>query len=293
MKPHKKFTMSTYKISYEQLRQPEIAEMLSSLERGFSKFEIDFYLVGAVARDVWMSGINNIKPNRTTGDIDFAILINNKETYDALKDYLINIEGFHPYKGNDFVLIWKNKMQVDLLPFGAIEDLDGEVIANGIGLTSMSLQGFKEIYDEGLPEIEVEEKHLFKFCTLPGIVTLKLIAYDDRPEKRRDDIKDISDILNHFFDMYQNEIWENHNELFQQQEANLKDIAAQVMGREMAKIAKRNEKLFNRLTDILNRNTLNVAESRIGAIMIEYFGNTVDENVKLLLQIKKGLIGQI
>lgn len=168
--------MSTYKISYEQLRQPEIAEMLSSLERGFSKFEIDFYLVGAVARDVWMSGINNIKPNRTTGDIDFAILINNKETYDALKDYLINIEEFHPYKGNDFVLIWKNKMQVDLLPFGAIEDLDGDVIANGIGLTSMSLQGFKEIYDEGLPEIEVEEKHLFKFCTLPGIVILKLIA---------------------------------------------------------------------------------------------------------------------
>lgn len=98
--------------------------------------------------------------------------------------------------------------------------------------------------------------------------------------------------MNHFFDMYQNEIWENHNELFQQQEANLKEIAAQAMGREMAKIAKRNEKLFNRLNDILDINTINVAESRIGAIMIEYFGNTVDENVQLLLLIKKGLTGQ-
>jgi len=280
--------MSTYKISYEQLRQPEINEMLSSLERGLSKFEIDFYLVGAVARDVWMSGINNIKPRRTTGDIDFAILINDKETFEALKNYLINVEGFHPYKGNDFVFIWKNKLQVDLLPFTAIEDVDGKVIANGIGLTSISLPGFKEIYDEGLPEILVEEKHLFKFCTLPGIVILKLIAFDDRPEKRRDDINDISDILNHFFNMYQHEIWENHNELFKE-EADLKSIAAHVMGREMAKIAKRNEKLFQRLNDILDRNTFNVYESSIGAIMIEYFENTVNENVKLLLQIKKGL----
>ena len=70
----KKFTMSFYKINYEQLRQsPEISEMLGALERGFNKFGIDFYLVGAVARDVWMNGIYNIKTGRTTKDIDFAV----------------------------------------------------------------------------------------------------------------------------------------------------------------------------------------------------------------------------
>ncbi len=43
--------MSSYKINYEQLRQqPEITAMLSALERGFKIFEIDFYLVGAVAK---------------------------------------------------------------------------------------------------------------------------------------------------------------------------------------------------------------------------------------------------
>src|SRR6476620_10775272 len=113
--------MSFYKINYEQLRQqPGITEMLSALERGFEKFRIDFYLVGAVARDVWMSGINKIAPRRTTADIDFAVLINDKGTYEALKDYLINTERFYPYRGNAFVLIWKDKTEVDLLPFGAI-----------------------------------------------------------------------------------------------------------------------------------------------------------------------------
>lgn len=281
--------MSFYKITYEQLRQqPEITEMLSALERGLEKFGIDFYLVGAVARDVWMSGIHQIAPRRTTGDIDFGVLINDKGTYQELKEYLIEKEGFQQSKENVFVLLWKDKMEVDLLPFGAIEDEDSKVTTTGLSLTSISLQGFTEVFEEGLPELDLEGKHRFKFCTLPGIVLLKMIAWDDRPEVRRDDIKDISDILNHFFDMYDNEIWENHNDLFGDENADLKHIATRVMGREMRKIAKRNEKLFGRIEGILNANTGDTANSKMAVIMIEYFGNTVEDNVLLLQQLKQG-----
>ena len=82
--------MNIYKINYKTLRQsPAMADLLSALERGFSQFDIDFYLVGAaVARDVWMSGIHRVAPRRTIGDIDFAVLINDKGTYEALKEYL-------------------------------------------------------------------------------------------------------------------------------------------------------------------------------------------------------------
>ena len=262
--------------------------MLAALERGMATFGIDFYLVGAVARDVWMSGIHKIAPRRTTGNIDFAVFINDKGTYNALKNYLINKEGFNSFKGNAFVLIWKDKTEVDLLPFGAIEDKDGRVTISGMGLTNISLQGFAEVYEEGLPQLDLEGMHQFKFCTLPGIVLLKLIAWDDRPEIRRDDIKDISDILNHFFDMYDNEIWDNHSDLFGNEDVDLKHIAARVMGREMNKIAKRNEKVFNRIIDILNANTDDMPNSKMGAVMIEYFHNTVEDNVLLLQQIKKG-----
>ena len=281
--------MSSYKINYEQLRQqPEITEMLFALQRGLEKYGIDFYLVGAVARDVWMSGINKITPRRTTGDIDFAVLINDKGVYEELKEYLINTEGFHPYKGNSFVLIWKEKNEVDLLPFGAIEDEEGKVTSSGLGLTNISLQGFTEVYEQGLPQLDLEGKHQFKFCTLPGIVLLKMIAWDDRPEKRRDDIKDISDILNHFFNMYDNEIWENHYDLFELEDVDLNHIAARVMGREMSKIAKRNEKLFSRIEGILNNNIDDMPNSKMGNIMIEYFQNTIEENVNLLKQLKHG-----
>lgn len=281
--------MPTYKINYDQLsQQPGITEMLYALQRGLEKFRIDFYLVGAVARNVWMTGINNIAPRRTTGDIDFAVLINDNGVYEALKTYLIITEGFQPYKGNEYVLIWKENLEVDLLPFGAIDDENTKFTSNGLVLTSISLQGFSEIYNDGLPTLDLEGKHQFKFCTLPGIVLLKLIAWDDRPESRRDDIKDISDILNHFFDMNDNEIFENHHDLFEKEEASLKHIAARVMGREMSKIAKKNELLFSRIVGILDSNTLVSQNSEMAKIMVEYYDNTIDDNVQLLKHLRQG-----
>ncbi len=280
--------IGSYKINYEQLRQqPEISAMLSALERGFERFGIDFYLIGAVARDDWMSGINKIAPRRTTGDIDFAVLINDKGVYEQLKEYLVKEEGFQPTKENAFVLI-KDNTEVDLLPFGSIEDEDSRVTVQGTGYTTVHVPGFKEVYDADLPEIELDGDHTFKFSTLPGIVLLKLLAWHDRPEARRDDIKDISDILNHFFNMYDNEIWDNHNDLFADENSNLEHIAARVMGREMKKIAIRNEKLFSRIEGILNANTDDMPNSKMAVIMIEYFGNTVEDNVQLLQQLKKG-----
>lgn len=283
--------MNFYKINFEQLRQdPQISEMLSALERGLDKFGIDFYLVGALARDVWMRGIHKITPRRTTKDVNFAVFINDKGVYEALKEYLIGKEEFVSSKENAFVLLWKDCNQVDLLPFGAIEDEDGKVETQGLGYTSILVPGFKEVYDNGLPMLELENQHRFKFCTLPGIVLLKLIAWEDRPEVRRDDIKDVSDILKHFFNMYDNEIWDNHNDLFENESSNLLHIAARVMGREIGQIAKQNPKILVRIEGILHANIVDVRSSKIGALMVEYFKNTVEENVALLVEVKQGLL---
>lgn len=101
-----------------------------------------------------MIRINKIPLRRTKGYIDFAVLINDEGTYQALTEYLVNTEEFHPCKGNSFVLIWKAKVEVDLVPFRAIENEDGRVIGDGLRLTNISLHGFTEVYEEGLPELD-------------------------------------------------------------------------------------------------------------------------------------------
>lgn len=266
--------------------------MLTDLEEGFAKFSLDYYLIGATARDVWISGIHFKRPGRATKDVDFAVLINDKGVYEQLKAYLIKEKGFQPRVENAFVLIYKERMQVDLLPFGAIEDEKRNVTVEGTGYTTVHVPGFAEIYSAGLPEMELEGKHQFKFCTLPGIVILKLLAWDDRPENRRGDIIDISDILHHYFSMHDNEIWENHFDLFANDNSNLLHVAARVMGREMRKIVVKNDVLFRHIDGILERNTADVDHCYIGAIMTAYFKNTVQENMTMISEIRKGLLDQ-
>jgi predicted nucleotidyltransferase len=120
---------------------------------------------------------------------------------------------------------------------------------------------------------------------------LKMIAWEDRPEVRPDDITDICDILDHYFDMHSEEIYTNHVDIFEDEaeaNASLIDISARVLGRELNRIARRNQKLFDRISNLIERSTKDVQTSRWAEVMIRYFSNTVEDNFRLLGYIKKG-----
>jgi hypothetical protein len=88
--------------------------------------------------------------------------------------------------------------------------------------------------------------------------------------------------------MFDEEIWANHLDLFDDEVAELKSIGARVMGRKMNKIAKRNIHLYNRIYNILEVNTADWQNSRMAEIMVTYFDNTVEENRQLLTYLKQG-----
>lgn len=78
--------------------------------------------------------------------------------------------------------------------FGAIE-IEGKRIIDKEGFFHTNISGFKEVYEEATEQVNFEEEYNFKVFTLAGIVILKLIAYDDRPEMRSNDIRDIAAII--------------------------------------------------------------------------------------------------
>lgn len=82
-----------YNIDFYSLRlDPGFGEMFTALERGFTRFGIDYYLVGAVSRNVWLSGIHGIDPKRQTGDIDFGVFIASLD--ETLKSILAYVDRF-------------------------------------------------------------------------------------------------------------------------------------------------------------------------------------------------------
>ncbi len=262
-------------------------EILEALERGFSKFGIDFYLVGATARDVWMRGVHDKPPKRATSDIDFGIMIKDSYVFDELKNYLIEVEGFVPYKENAFVLIWKDKTQVDLIPFGELEK-EGVATVKGTGFTSMNVEGFKEVFEQASEEIQTEDQH-FKVCTLAGIVILKLIAWDDRPEMRGDDIDDIAEIIKNYFHFNSDAIWEHHSDLFTD-DNELDEIASQYLGREIGKIISGNEKLLTRVKGILEKGLSDSRSNNLDELLARESDETIDYSRSLISHILDGIM---
>jgi len=279
--------MSYYITDFSKIRQEKsILKILEALERGFMKFGIDYYLIGALAREVWMRGLKDITPKRATSDIDFGVLIQNSDLFDELKTYLVKVEGFTNHSGSAFVLFAPDGRQIDILPFGEIEK-QGKITMKGKAMTTLYFDGMKEVYEEGVPEVTFEGKITFKVCTLPGIVILKLVAWDDRPEIRGDDLTDIADIIFHFFNIYDELIWSEHNDLFGD-EKELEIISARVLGREMGKILRRNENLKMRILSLLPSNGATKAK-QISTIIAGKLEKSIDEVSVLLSAIETGI----
>jgi predicted nucleotidyltransferase len=99
--------MSTiYPISPERLQPAGLTEAMAALQRGLAQFGVDFYLIGAVARDIWLSQIYHEPARRMTKDLDLAVFINNTAEYEALQAWLLEHEGFIRAPSSAFCLLY-------------------------------------------------------------------------------------------------------------------------------------------------------------------------------------------
>lgn len=237
------------KIRLADLRQDQLKELFLILEEVFSNLEIEFYVFGAVARDTWYA--KEDRASRTTRDIDFALYVFSGEQYQKALDILVADYGFKFIKNVPFRLTTPFGYTVDLIPFGEIS-IDDRVLPDPSWDRPVFVNGFEEIFKKATVPVEVQDEPIqYKVATLAAIVLLKLIAFDDRPEHRTQDPQDIADIIEAFFDIENEVIYEEHNDLFER-DLELHEYAAIVIGREIKKIFTENEGLKERIHHILS-----------------------------------------
>lgn len=101
-----------------ELKEGDLKDVFTALEEAFANTGTDFYVIGALARDVWYARAD--KKFRGTRDVDFAVLIGSHEEYGAVRDYLKEHSQFRDTRENSFVMLSPAGVQVDILPFGEI-----------------------------------------------------------------------------------------------------------------------------------------------------------------------------
>jgi len=267
-------------------RDSRLREVLLIFDECCLELGIDFYILGALARDVWFTkqGLAALG----TKDVDFAILISGVEQFYQLKERLIEKHGFEKVRTNEFVLLGSNQMQIDILPFGQLEVEDG-VAVKGEGLNRIKVNGFKEVYFASVEDAFVLHDKQFKVATLPGIFLLKIIAFDDRPEQRPNDPEDCISIILNYFNLQSDLIYNHHNDLFGDDHFALEQISARVIGREMKKSLDRNDELHERATKILKGHIAQREKSSFILRMASFVYIGTEDCVRYLEEVLSGI----
>ena len=219
--------------SFKYFEDDELPTLFAALKQAFDAADVPFYLIGARARDVWFLPEKSM---RITKDIDWIAACEEDSVFKEIRNQLIKKEGFKD-TNNPFTLLSPKGMQVDLLPF--VEN------------SGRSLKGLREVFARGTEGVIFDDEATYQVATLPAIVLLKLIAWDDRPEYRLKDLSDIAVIFELYFDRFSEDIYDNHNDLFGDRE--LDEITAYVIGRKIKHIIGDSFSLKERLVYILTK----------------------------------------
>lgn len=207
-------------------------QVIEDLKKAFQCLDLPILLVGATARLIVFDARYNIR-GRSTKDIDIAISIEEWSTYHNIINSLTQGDQacFKLTKIQHRLIHIKTEMLIDLVPFGKIGEPDQEIKWTESEKT-MNVAGFLE----ALENAETLEDLDIKVVSLPALIGLKLLAYNDRKSDTKKDLDDLDFILKN----YQNdeEVYADQKLLdkFIEGEIEYQDAAIYLLGKKISQI---------------------------------------------------------
>lgn len=152
---------------------------------------VPFIIAGAQARDLLLMHAHGIETGRQTADVDFAFQVRSWEEFQRLRNALIGSNDFIASPKSAHKLLFKGRMEVDLVPFGGIERADRTIAWPPDGDLVMSVFGFREIANS-VVTVLLPEGESALVVSLPALALLKIEAWRDR--RLREPGKDAHDL---------------------------------------------------------------------------------------------------
>jgi len=261
-------------------------EILKHINSICDKLGFPFVLIGAQARDLILTGKYGLTPGTTTHDIDLAIMVRDWADFNQLKDDLFK-NGFAKVNGTEHKFCYKDAYTIDIVPFGKIED-NGQIAWPPDNDPKMSVVGFQEMYDNS-EVINIDDDLSLNVASLAGLTMIKLIAWNDRRYSIKKDGEDLALIMKDYADagnldrLYDG----NDNDIVQDCAFDLELAGAQLLGRDIARIA--GSKTKHSLLSILEKE-LDGDNDLLIETMLANFSENYDLTRDVLLSFRKGIL---
>lgn len=268
-------------------------EIFECIAHVADSLNIPFFVVGAAARDIILQYGYGILTTRATADIDFGVQVSDWEHYKQLRDGLISTGKFTSDKKKAQRILFEKNFPVDIIPFGAIANLDNSISWPPDHEMEMSTLGFEESYRHSLtvrlrsdPILDVQ------FSSLHGLALMKIISWHDRYPERKRDAKDIILLMRNYLDTGNEErIYNEEADLLEEEDFDYLRASARLLGRDIAAIL--NPKTAKTILEILDRETGKQDRYRLIEDMRDISGgvnNNFEENLQLLEELKSGIL---
>ncbi len=241
--------MKTLLIDLTEQLPRGLVELYSEINKIMRELNIEYLIVGAMARDLVLVHGYGSKIERGTRDVDFAINVQDWEDFFTLREKLL-LNGF---TGDQRVLHKLNFIdndglpwEIDIVPFGEIENTESTINWPPEEDFPMNVLGFKEVGEQSIKvQIEKDSDSVISVASPVGMTILKLVAWLDRPiEKRPKDADDFRYLIKSY-----TKIPEIYDAIFEEgymeeQEWEEEKACAMKMGHDAALIAKTKTKQF-------------------------------------------------
>lgn len=268
--------------------------ILREIQEVSTRMNVPFFVVGATARDIILEHQFDIKPKRATIDIDIGVLIAGWDQFGTLKDELIRSARFSPSKQKQR-LIYNDNFPLDIIPFGAIEDENGSISWPPDHEIRMSIAGFQECFQHAVSvKLSSSPELIVKMVSLAGLALLKLISWDDNPERRRKDAPDLLLIMRHYLDAGNlDRLFDEGSDIIEADSYDYDLASARFLGRDIANISSPATKA--KLIEILEREANSKHGHKITLNVIQsdgYRSESYERVVEHFNALLKGLVEQ-
>ena len=250
----------SYSISSKNFNNPLLKELLEKLAHFFASIDSEFFVIGATARDIILSGINNQPPGRKTDDLDIAIDIPNWDKYNEISKGLERIEGFQKSSSQKQRFVFQRIFRIDVVPFGKVAGADSNIYWPPEDTRAMSVIGFSEVAKHAI-EAMIDNSFTINVASLPGIFLLKLSAWRDRKIKTNKDAEDIAFAISNYLEINELRAVNENYDIYEVDDFSTYIAGATLLGRDAKEILASSPEILDEFISILKEQVESAEES--------------------------------
>lgn len=213
---------------------------------------IPFFVAGATARDMLLWYAHQIPTGRATKDVDIAVAVAGWTEFSELKGRLLASGLFSEDRHIPGRVQYQGSLDVDLLPFGGIEDRNRSIAWPPDQETVLNMFAFREVLAAAI-EVQLPGGERVRMPSLAGLGLLKIVAWVERrltaPGK---DAADLRLILRHYLSAgHEDRLWDEGARLLAEPGFDYEIAGAWLFGRDMATMLDQEGRLW--LSTLLRR----------------------------------------